>query len=108
MLISIGGFAVASVAETGASHGAFGASARTLSAGAHYKVGPVTSVGASATLARAEANAGPVGVGVGLSLDTGATVGLDGVGVNVLGFGFHVGPKLSFKTPIADISCCVM
>ena len=66
-----GGYAGASVAEASANYSIFGASASALSASAHYEVGLNNSVGASATLARAEAHAGPLGVGVGLSLDTG-------------------------------------
>ena len=59
-----GGYAGASVAEASANYSIFGASASALSASAHYEVGLNNSVGASATLARAEANAGPLGVGV--------------------------------------------
>ena len=81
-----------------------------MSANANYEAGPLSiGAGASATIARAEANVGPLGVGVGLSFDTGASVSLvDGAKLDVLGFGFSLGPKLSIKTPIADISCCVM
>jgi len=61
--------------------------------------------GASASLARAEANAGPVGIGVGLKLDTGANIGADGIGANIAGFGFNIGPKMKISTPIVDVSC---
>ena len=67
----IGGYAGVSVAEASANFSIFGASASTLSANAHYEVGLNNSIGASASLARAEAHAGPLAVGVGLSLDTG-------------------------------------
>jgi hypothetical protein len=67
----IGGYAGASVAEASAHYSIFGASATALSASAHYEVGLNNSIGASATLARAEAHAGPLGIGVGLSLNTG-------------------------------------
>ena len=67
----VGGFAGASVAEVSAHYSIFGASVTALSASAHYEMGLNNSIGASATLARAEAHAGPLGVGVGVSLDTG-------------------------------------
>ena len=66
-----GGFIGASVAEASAHYGIFGANATALAANAHYEMGLNNSIGASATLARAEAHAGPLNVGVGLSLDTG-------------------------------------
>ena len=103
-----GGYAGASVASAGASHGAFGTSARALSADAHYEYGLHNSAGASLTVARAEATVGPVKAGVGLSLDTGVSAGIDGVGANFLGFGIHVGPKMSISTPIFDFSCSIM
>jgi hypothetical protein len=70
--LRVGSYAGASVAEAGASWSIFGASASFLKASAHAETGVFNhSVGANATLARAEAHAGPVGLGVGLSLDTG-------------------------------------
>ena len=70
--LRVGAYAGASVAEASANFSIFGASASFLSANAHAETGVFNhSVGASATLARAEAHAGPVGLGVGLSLDTG-------------------------------------
>ncbi len=69
----VGAYAGASVAEASANYSIFGASASFLSANAHAKTGVFNhSVGANATLARAEAHAGPVELGVGLSLDTGS------------------------------------
>jgi hypothetical protein len=103
-----GARASASVAQAAASYNVFGASAKALSADAHYQYGVHNSVGASATVARAEANVGPLQAGVGLNFDTGASVGIDGVKLDVLGFGFSFGPKMSIKTPIADISCSIM
>jgi len=103
-----GHHAGASVAEAGASYSVFGANATALSAGAGVEYGLHNSAYAHATVARASANAGPMEVGVGLSLDTGASIGVDGASIGVLGFGVSVGPKMAIKTPVADVSCSIM
>ena len=101
-----GVIARAVVAEASAHAGPCSASAEALTAtaGASYNASGVKAY-ANATLARAEASAGPLGVGTGLSLDTGASVGVDGVGASVAGFGFNIGPKMQIKTPIVDVEC---
>ncbi|CAF2993562.1 unnamed protein product [Rotaria socialis] len=104
----VGAYASASVAEAHASASIFGASASFLSASAHVEAGSNYSIGANASLVRAEAHAGPLGVGVGLNLNTGANVGLDGVNASFLGFGVGIGPKMSIKTPVIDVSCNIM
>lgn len=63
---------------------------------------------ARAEIASASASAGPVGVKVGLGFDTGATVGLAGVEVKVLGIGFSIGPKTSISFLGSEVSCSVM
>ncbi|CAF3385117.1 unnamed protein product [Rotaria socialis] len=95
----------ASVAEANASAGIFGASASMLSASAHAEGGTNWSVGANASVARAEAHAGPVQIGVGLNFNTGVSAGVDGLHASFLGMGIDIGPKLSIQTPIVDASC---
>ncbi|PGH20422.1 hypothetical protein AJ80_03567 [Polytolypa hystricis UAMH7299] len=41
-------------------------------------------------------------------LSSRASIGPDGVSLEVLGFGFSVGPELAIETPIADVRCTVM
>ncbi|XP_055062608.1 uncharacterized protein [Misgurnus anguillicaudatus] len=63
---------------------------------------------ARAEVASASAKAGPVGVKVGLGVDTGASVGLNGVEVKVLGTGISFGPKTSVSLLGSEVSCSVM
>jgi hypothetical protein len=80
------------------------ASASALSASAHAEYGLNNSVGARASLVRAEAHLGPVNASVGLNLDLFASIGLNGLSVSLFGFGFSIGPKIEFKTPVFDFS----
>jgi len=64
-------------------------------------------VHASAELPRAEVSVAGINAGVGFNLNTGASVGVDGVSANFLGFGFSVGPTMALRTPVADASCCI-
>lgn len=51
-----------------------------------------------------EANVGPVGIRLAPNLDTGASVGLDGVSVAILGMGVSLRPDgVELKTPIGSI-----
>ena len=80
------------------------ASASALSASAHAQYGLNNSIGARASLVRAEACLGPVNASVGLNLDLAASIGVNGISVSLLGFGFSIGPKIEFKTPVFDFS----
>ena len=106
----VGAYANASFSEASASKGVFGASASALSASAHVEVGTNNSVGVNLSLVRAEAHAGPIQIGTGLNFNTGASVGLDGIQASALGFGVSIGPRMSVRTPVADVSvgCCAM
>nr|NP_001373284.1 uncharacterized protein LOC322510 [Danio rerio] len=71
-----------------------------------------TALTASA-MARAEigsvsASAGPVGVKLGLGVDTGVSVGVDGLEVKLLGFGFKFGPRTSISLLGSEVSCSIM
>lgn len=63
---------------------------------------------ARAEVASASAKVGPVGVKVGLGFDTGATVGLGGVEVKILGSGVRLGPNTGVSFLGSEVSCSVM
>ncbi|MEE6527669.1 hypothetical protein FKM82_029220 [Ascaphus truei] len=52
---------------------------------------------AQAELGSVSATAGPVKAQLGLGVDTGASIGIDGVEVKILGCGFSVGPRISLS-----------
>lgn len=94
----------ASVFETEAGVGGLvGVGAKALSAGAHAEYGLNNSVGADLTVVRGEANVGPVKIGSGIRLDTGAHLGVNGVGASFMGMGFDIGRSMELKTPIFDL-----
>ncbi len=59
---------------------------------------------ANASLVSVGAQVGPLNAKAGLDLTTGASVGLGGVDVSVVGFGFSLGPKLGISCPLFSIS----
>ncbi|KAG1926545.1 hypothetical protein F2P79_024821 [Pimephales promelas] len=63
---------------------------------------------ARAEVASASAKAGPVGVKVGLGFDTGATIGLGGAEVKILGTGVRIGPNPAVSLLGSEVSCSVM
>lgn len=78
-------------------------------AGAGLHAGPSgLTAYAKAEAVRAEVSAAGLTVGVGLGVNSGLSLGVDGLEVAVLGFGFSVGPRMAVKLPIADVSCIVM
>lgn len=106
-LLGIGevGYANASVFEAKAGVGSVvGGGVSALSAGAHYEYGLNNSVGANLSVVRAQGNLGPIKAGAGLNFDCNASVGVNGIGASFFGMGFHIGPKLSIKTPLLDFS----
>lgn len=62
---------------------------------------------AKAELVRAEASAAGFVIGGGVNVNTGASIGPDGAEISLLGFGVSVGPRMSLKTPIVDVSCII-
>lgn len=76
-------------------------------AGAHAGAGGVAAY-ATAEVARAEASVAGITVGVGLNANTGASIGIDGIEASILGFGMSIGPRMSIKTPVGDVSCVIM
>ncbi|CAF0774272.1 unnamed protein product [Brachionus calyciflorus] len=97
-------YAKASAFEAGAGVGGIaGVDMSALSAGAHAEYGLNNSVGANLSLAKASGHFGPLNASVGLNLDCNASVGVNGVGLNVFGYGFNVGPNMKFSTPFFDI-----
>uniref|UniRef100_A0A672LKV0 Uncharacterized protein n=1 Tax=Sinocyclocheilus grahami TaxID=75366 RepID=A0A672LKV0_SINGR len=67
--------------------------------------GPNTSAGAEASVS---AKAGPVSGKLGLGVDTGASIGLDGLEVKILGTGISIGPKTCISFLGSEVSCSVM
>lgn len=109
----VGAFARATVtgAETSASVARAGARVLNVEAGAYASAfGASAYANAELAVVEADVEADVAGVGVklGLKLNTGAHIGADGVGVELLGFGVAVGPKTAIKTPIGDVSCSIM
>nr|XP_017213900.1 uncharacterized protein LOC108191666 [Danio rerio] len=103
-------FAEAGVGRARAEVGIYEAEAKGPNASAEAEAS--TTLRASA-MARAEigslsASAGPVGVRLGLGVDTGVSIGLDGLEVRVLGFGFSVGPRTSISLLGSEVSCSIL
>jgi hypothetical protein len=74
-----------------------------LSTGAH--LGPSgASAYANAELCRAEAGVPGITAGVGLTAKTGISVGPAGLSLDILGFGFTLGPRMRVATPFADLA----
>lgn len=99
------GYAQYGVAEARASYSNVGARISALTARVEYELRNFhLYVGANLVLAQAEVSAGPMKAKAGISADTFAHVGLKGVGVNVLGFGFRLGPTLEVNTMFGSLA----
>jgi hypothetical protein len=61
-----------------------------------------------AEICKAEANVGGIGVLVGLSFDTGVSIGPEGAGVSIGGFGVSIRPKINIQTPLGGVECSIM
>jgi hypothetical protein len=107
---TIGAYARAGTVEATAGFSVGDVSARGPNVAAGAQLGLFTGVTAyaKAEVARAEVNLAGMNAGVGLNGSSGISIGpLDGVDVSLLGFGFSIGPKLSLKLPVADVSCII-
>lgn len=104
-----GVYAEAGVGRAHAEYSLFEAEAKgpNASAGAETSLVGVGAM-ARAELASASAKAGPIGLKVGLGVDTGASIGVNGVEVKVLGTGISVGQKTSVSVLGSEVSCSVM
>ena len=96
-------YAVANLAVAKVGTRELSASVSVFSASAHCEYGLNNSVGANASLARAEVNFGPLRIGFGVSLDCLASVGVDGVEACLLGLGVSIGPRFGVRTPFFDL-----
>jgi hypothetical protein len=90
-------------AQAGESVAHASAEGPNLSCGAHAGPSGVAAY-ANAELCRAEVGVAGLNAGVGLSAKTGVAIGPAGLSVDILGFGFSIGPKLRLAVPIADVS----
>ncbi|XP_056324305.1 uncharacterized protein si:ch73-106k19.5 [Danio aesculapii] len=105
-----GAYAEAGVGRARAEYSVFDAEAKgpNASAGAEASTALTAGAMARAEIGSVSANAGPVGVKLGLGVDTGASIGVDGLEVKVLGIGFSVGPRTSISFLGSEVSCSVM
>ncbi len=101
--------AKATVLEAEVQLSVFSATVRGPTALARAKVGiGGVSVFANALLCRAEVCAAGLSIGMGIDTSTGLSIGLDGIRVNFLGFGFGIGPRIVVRTPFVDFSSCAV
>uniref|UniRef100_W5NNV6 Si:ch73-106k19.5 n=1 Tax=Lepisosteus oculatus TaxID=7918 RepID=W5NNV6_LEPOC len=104
-----GAFAEAGVGHAKAEFSVFEAEAKGPNASAGVQASPLNaSAVARAEVGSASASAGPLEVKAGLGVDTGASVGVDGVEVKLLGTGFKMGPNPSLSVLGTEVSCTVM
>nr|XP_033815444.1 uncharacterized protein LOC117367186 [Geotrypetes seraphini]XP_033815446.1 uncharacterized protein LOC117367186 [Geotrypetes seraphini]XP_033815447.1 uncharacterized protein LOC117367186 [Geotrypetes seraphini]XP_033815448.1 uncharacterized protein LOC117367186 [Geotrypetes seraphini]XP_033815449.1 uncharacterized protein LOC117367186 [Geotrypetes seraphini]XP_033815450.1 uncharacterized protein LOC117367186 [Geotrypetes seraphini] len=103
-----GVYAEAGVGRASAEAGIFDAEAKGPNAGVEA-MASLTGAGvmARAELSSASVNAGPFHARLGLGVDTGASVGLDGVEVKILGTGFKIGPVTGISILGSEISCTI-
>uniref|UniRef100_A0A3B3SQI8 Uncharacterized protein n=1 Tax=Paramormyrops kingsleyae TaxID=1676925 RepID=A0A3B3SQI8_9TELE len=104
-----GAYAAAGVGRAKAEYSVFEAEAKgpNASAGASASLAGVSAM-ASAEIASASASAGPIKAKIGLGVDTGVKIGVEGVGVKVLGTGIKLGQKPSVALFGSEVECSVM
>lgn len=103
-------YAGAGVGKARAEWSVFDAEAKgpNASAGAEASAGSLSAGAfARAELASASATAGPVKATVGLAVDTGASIGLTGAEVKVLGTGISIGRKTSVSVLGNSVECSI-
>lgn len=57
-----------------------------------------------ADILKVRAKNGPLAVGAGLDFDTGFSANKEGLSLNILGFGFSLGPKIQVNCPFLELS----
>ncbi|XP_073773237.1 uncharacterized protein [Danio rerio] len=105
-----GAYAEAGVGRARAEYSVFDAEAKGPNASAIALASTTLTASAMgrAEIGSVSANVGPIGVKLGLGVDTGVSVGVDGLEVKLLGFGFSVGPRTSISLLGSEVSCSIL